>query len=92
MSSSNSVLDVVGPAGSAPRGPAIDVVLKLGGGRYRTRRQRPPRGPPSRSSSKLGGGRCQTHQQCPLGGPVIDVLQQLVAIASIHCQRLPRGH
>jgi hypothetical protein len=28
----------------------------------------------------------------PPRGPAIDVLQQLVAIAGIHCQRLPGGH
>jgi hypothetical protein len=36
-----------------PKGPAIDVVFKLGGRRCQTHRQRPPGGPPSTSSSIL---------------------------------------
>jgi hypothetical protein len=45
-----------------------------------------------RCHSKLGGGHYQTCWQCPPRGAAIDVLQQLVAVASIHYQRLPRGH
>jgi hypothetical protein len=51
MPSSTSVVDATGPTGSAPRGPAIDVFFNLGGGRYRTHRQRPPGELPSMSSS-----------------------------------------
>jgi hypothetical protein len=50
MSSLTSVVDAVRPAGSAPRGPAIDVIFNLGGGHYRTHRLCPPGGPPSTSS------------------------------------------
>jgi hypothetical protein len=41
------------PPAASPRGPTIDVVFKLGGGRCQTRRQRSPKGPPSTSSSTL---------------------------------------
>jgi hypothetical protein len=41
-SSSNSVVDATGPTGCAPKGPANHVIFNLGGGRCRTRRQRPP--------------------------------------------------
>jgi hypothetical protein len=30
------VVDTIRPASSAPRGPAIDEVFNIGGGRYRT--------------------------------------------------------
>jgi hypothetical protein len=53
LSSSTSLVDAVGPTDSAPRGPAIDVVCNLSGGRYWSHRQRPPGGPPSTSSSTL---------------------------------------
>jgi hypothetical protein len=36
MSSSNSMVDAVGPTSSAPRGPAIDVIFKLSDERCRT--------------------------------------------------------
>jgi hypothetical protein len=36
-----------------PRGPSIDVIFKLGGGRCQTHRQHPSGGPPSTSSSTL---------------------------------------
>jgi hypothetical protein len=53
LSSSTSLVDAAGPTGSAPRGPTINVVYNLGGGRYWTHRQRPPGGPLSMSSSTL---------------------------------------
>jgi hypothetical protein len=42
----NSVPDAVGPTGSAPRGPTIDIILNLGGGCRQTHWQRPLGGPP----------------------------------------------
>jgi hypothetical protein len=39
------------PPAAHPRGPTIDAIFKLGGGRCRTRQQRTPGGPPSTSSS-----------------------------------------
>jgi hypothetical protein len=50
-SSSTSVVAAAGPAGSTPRGAAIDVILSFGGGHCRTRRQHPQGGPLSMSSS-----------------------------------------
>jgi hypothetical protein len=50
MSFSTSVVAAVGPTGSTPRGPAIDVFFNLGGGRYRTHQQHPLGGSPSTSS------------------------------------------
>jgi hypothetical protein len=41
------------PPVAPPRGPAIDILFNLGGGRYRTRWQCPPGGPLSTSSSTL---------------------------------------
>jgi hypothetical protein len=37
----NSVAEAARPVGSTPRGPAIDIILNLGGGRCRTHRQCP---------------------------------------------------
>jgi hypothetical protein len=37
----NSVAEAARPVGSTPWGPAIDIILNLGGGRCRTHRQRP---------------------------------------------------
>jgi hypothetical protein len=68
MSSSTSVVDAAGPAGSAARRPAIHIILKLGAGHYRTCQQRPPRGATIDVVFKLGGGRCRTRWQYPLGG------------------------
>jgi hypothetical protein len=51
-----------------------------------------PRGPAIDVFFNYGGGHCQTHWQHPLGGPSIDVLQQVIIIASIFWQHLPGGH
>jgi hypothetical protein len=102
------------PAAPPPRGPTIDKIFKLSGGRSRTHWQCPPGGSPLTSSSNSTVDAAGTAGSAPRGpvidvffktlwwtlsdppavpprGTTIDVLQQLITISSIHCQRLPGG-
>jgi hypothetical protein len=84
------------PRGSAPRGPANDVFFNLNGRHCQTRQQC-PRGRAIDVFFNLDGGRYRTRRQRPQGPANdvffnLDVLQQVVAVTSIYCQHLPRGH
>jgi hypothetical protein len=102
------------PLTSPSKGSAIDVFFNLGGGRYRTHRQRPLGPPPSMYSTSAVDDAVATssapqaphHRHllqprwwplsdlppAPLRRPAIDVLQQVVVVASIYCQHLLGGH
>jgi hypothetical protein len=69
MSSSTSVVDAVGPAGSAPRVHTIDVVFKTRWQPLSDPLTVPPWGPAIDVVFKLGGGHCRTHRQRLLVGP-----------------------
>jgi hypothetical protein len=94
MCSSTLVVAASGPTDSAPRWPAIDVFFNIGGGCRQTHRQCPPRGC-HRHLLQHRWWTLPNPPAAPLGGPAIDVffnldvLQQVVAIASIYYQHLP---
>jgi hypothetical protein len=79
------------PPAVPPRGPAINIFFKLGGGSFQTHRQCTTGGPPSTPSSTSMVDAAGPTGSTPRGA-TIDVLQQLVAIACIHCQRVLVGH
>jgi hypothetical protein len=61
-------VDVTGSTGSAPRGPAIDVIFKTWWWMLSDSPVPPPRGATIDVFFNLGGGLCRTCRQRPLGG------------------------
>jgi hypothetical protein len=90
MSSLATVVAAVELTGSTPRGPAIDVSSSYGGGRYRTHRQY-RQGAHHRCLVWLWWWLLPDPPTALPRGPTVDVLQQMVAIASIYCQHLLGG-
>jgi hypothetical protein len=84
------MVDVVGTAGSAPQGPAIDVIFNIGGGRCWTHQQCLRGGPPSTSSSTSMVNAARPVGSAPQG-PAIDIIFN---IGGGHCRtrrQCPQG-
>jgi hypothetical protein len=92
MSSSTSVVDAAGPADNTPSGGApsmssVTVVVNAAGPTSSA-----PQGAHHRCLLQPWWGTLLNSSTTPPKGPAIDILQQVVAVASIYCQRLPAGH
>jgi hypothetical protein len=92
------MVDAAGPVGSPTQGSAIDVIFNLGRGCCQTHRQR-PQGPRHRCLLQPQWWTLSDPLVAPRRGPTstststaIDMLQQVVGVASVYCQCIPGGH
>jgi hypothetical protein len=92
MSSSTSVVDAAGPTDSTPSGGAPSMSSTTAVVDAAGPTSSAPQGAHHRRLLQPWWGTLPNASTMPPKGPAIDILQQVVAVASIYCQRLPADH